>query len=254
MDYRNDSLRILAFLSFSTLTACGSFQTRQNTNIDTNARLDVAQAAEEGGNSALAASLYSSVQSAPEDVTTQLRIADGLLRTGKISLAEQTVKQALKTSPNQPDLVRALALVYVMDGKPELAVPEFDQLLAAKPDDTRAIVDKGVALDLLNQHVAAQAQYKQALALAPDDAEVRNDLALSLMMQGRLQEAKATLAPVGGSEPSSDRLRNNMGVIYAAGGDSSEARRLLGDSISPEALLALTNVITRSSPPVASSK
>jgi Flp pilus assembly protein TadD len=254
MRFDAHSVKISMVFVCGLLSACASQQNRQNTNIDPSTRLDLAQAAEEGGNTGLAASLYSSVQNTPGDVTTQLRVADGLLRSGKVGSAEQTVKRALKTNPNNPDLIRALALIYVMDGRPEQAVPEFDQLLAIKPDDTRAIVDKGVALDLLHQHTEAQAQYRQALALAPDDPEVHNDLALSLMMQGRLQEAKATLASVGASETSSDRVRNNLGVIYAAGGDSQEARRLLGDSISPEALTALTNVITRSTPAVGPGK
>ena len=177
------------------------------------------------------------------DAKAQLRAAEGLARNGKFDLAEQTLKQALKSNAGQPDLLRALGLVQVVSGKPGQAIVSFDAALAVNPKDARSLVDKAVALDLLQRHADAQVLYQTAMTLMPDDPEIRSDLALSMMLQGRVGDARATLAPVDRTDGLPERVKGNLGVIYAANGEAADARRMLGDSVSPEALLALTNAI-----------
>jgi Flp pilus assembly protein TadD len=237
---------ILPALCCAALAACSSQQHHPG-DLTADARLRIAQAAEAGGDSDLAAAMYgAAATTGGSNPALQLKVATGLARNGKIALAEEALRKGLRANPGQPDLLRALGLVHVAGGKPDQAIAELDQVLSVRPRDVPAMVDKAVALDMTHHHVEAQLLYRQALAVAPDDPDVHNDLALSLMLEGRLAEATAELVPLKDAETTSGRLRNNLGVIYAAAGNPDEAQRLLGDDISPEALQILTQAIPKS--------
>ncbi len=213
------------------------------------ARLQVAEAADSSGDSELAISMYTAAAaSEPGNTSLQLRCADALARRGKIDEARKLLAERLRTSPGQPDLVRALALIDIVAGQPARAITELDQILAANPGDIRALVDKGVALDLLRQHAAAQAIYQQVLAASPNDAAAKNDLALSLMLEGRTRQALDTLAPMQNVADSSQRLRTNLGILYAVTGDVARSRQLLGDRVSDSEVSALTRAVGTPAP------
>ena len=141
-----------------------------------------------------------------------MRCADALARYGKLTQARQILTERLRSNPGQPGLTRALALIDLIGGRPEQAIAGLDQVLAANPADTNALVDKAVALDLQGQHAAAQAIYTQVLATTPDDAATRNDLAMSQMLEGRTGKALETLAPMQNADTSPQRLKVNLGL------------------------------------------
>jgi Flp pilus assembly protein TadD len=207
--------------------------------------LQVAQAADVSGDTDLAISMYTAAAaSEPSNTPLQIRCADALTRAGKIAQARQMLTDRLKTDPGQPDLVRALALVDLVAGQPAQAIAGFDQLLAANPSDVRALVDRGVALDLQGQHAAAQAIYRQVLATQPNDPATTNNLAVSLMMEGRTHEALETLAPLRDVADAPQRLKMNLGILYAASGDTARSRQMLADRISENELTTITRAVT----------
>jgi len=211
------------------------------------ARLRVAEAADSSGDSELAISMYAAAAaSEPANTNLQLRCADALARRGKIDEARRLLAERLRAYPGQPDLVRALALIDLVAGQPARAIIELDQILAANPGDTRALVDKAVALDLQGQHAAAQAIYQRVLTIAPNDAAARNNLALSLMLEGRTHQALETLAPMQDADGSSRRLKVNLGILYAATGNVERSRQLLGDHVSDGEVSALTRALASS--------
>jgi len=233
------------FVACGLLAACSGGQ-RGSTELTSGTRLRIAQAAEASGNADLAAEMYGRAGIGAEgDPATQIKIADGLIRSGQMPAADEQLQQALKAKPGQVDLLRALGLLHVMSGRPEQAIVELDQVLATKQQDLRALVAKGVALDLIHNHTDAQAVYRQALVLSPDDSDIRNNMAVSMMLEGRLAEAAAMLAPLENTGARADRMKNNLGIIQAASGNANEARRLLGDSVSPETLMALTRALAK---------
>lgn len=238
-------ISLLVGIGCCALAACAAPQPAQVGGMSSSTRLQIAEAAERGGNANLALAMYSAMGETSGDAKAQLRAAEGLARNGKFDLAEQTLKQALKRNAGQPDLLRALGQVQVVSGKPGQAIVSFDAALVANPKDARSLVDKAVALDLLQRHAEAQVLYQTAMLLMPDDPEIRSNLALSMMLQGRVGDARATLAPVDRADPLPDRVKGNLGVIYAASGEAADAQRMLGDSVSPEKLLALTNAIAK---------
>lgn len=229
------------------LSACTSVDAQHQPTMSADARLQVAEAAEQSGDSELAISMYTAAAAnEPTNTDLQLRCADALARAGKIDEARTLLAERLRAQPGQPDLTRALALIDLVAGQPARAIAELDQILAASPADVRALVDKAVALDLQGQHAAAQAIYQQVLATAPNDAAARNDLAVSLMLEGRTHQALETLAPMQDADGSPQRLRTNLGILYAATGNLERSRQLLGDRVSDGDLSALMRALASS--------
>jgi Flp pilus assembly protein TadD len=220
---------------------------KRQTTLTTDARLQVAEAADASGDSELAISMYTeAATSEPGNIGLQLRCADALARHGKIAQARQILTERLRTNHGQPELTRALALIDLVAGQPAQAIAGLDQVLAASPGDARALVDKAVALDLLGQHAAAQAIYRQVLTTAPNDAAARNDLAVSMMLEGRTRQALETLAPMEDADGSPQRLKVNLGILYAVTGNAERSRQLLGDRITDSDLAALTRAVASS--------
>lgn len=229
------------------LSACASVNAQHDRTMSADAQLQVAAAAEQSGDNELALSMFTAAAaSEPANINLQLRCADALARKGKIEEARKLLTERLRAYPGQPDLTRALALIDLVAGQPALAIAELDQILAGNPGDTRALVDKAVALDLQGQHATAQAIYRQVLAASPDDVAARNDLALSLMLEGRTRQAIDMLAPIQNVDGSPQRLKTNLGILYAATGDVERSRRLLGDRVSNSDVSALARVLAPS--------
>jgi Flp pilus assembly protein TadD len=229
------------------LTACATVDVPHQPTWSTDARLQVAEAAEASGDSELAISMCSAAAASdPGNIELQLRCADVLARSGKLSEARQLLSERLRTKPGQPDLTRALALIDLVAGQFRQAVAGLDQLLAANPADVRALVDKAVALDLEGQHSAAQSIYQQVLVTSPNDAATRNNLAVSLMLEGRTRQALETLAPMHDAASSPQRLKINLGILYAATGDVERSQQLLGGRVPSSELSALTQAMESS--------
>lgn len=238
----------LSVAAYGALTACTSIHDQHRSTLTTEARLQVAEAADASGDSDLAISMYiAAAANNPANIELQLRCADALARSGKVAQARQILTESLRANHGQIDLIRALAVIDLVAGQPVQAIAEFDQVLAANPGDSRALVDKAVALDLQGQHAAAQLIYRQALATAPDDPVVRNDLAVSMMLEGRIRQALETLAPMQDADGSPPRLKVNLGILYAATGNAERSRQLLGDRPSDGAFSALTQTLASSS-------
>ncbi len=227
------------------LAACTSADTQRKPTLSTNARLQVAEAAEASGDRDLAISMYTAAAAnEPSNIALQLRCAEALARSGNVEQARQILTELLHANDRQPDLVRALALIDIVAGRPAQAVAAFNEILTANPGDIRALVDKAVALDLQGKHTEAQAIYRQVLATAPNDAAVRNDLAVSMMLEGRTGPALEMLVPLQDADTSPPRLKMNLGILYAANGDLERSRQLLGDGITDSDLERLTRALS----------
>ena len=226
------------------VSACGSPKPVRQTELGPDTRLKVAEAAEAAGDDQLANAMYSTLAtSAPQDAGLQLRSARALMRNGKLAQARDALSAALENNPGNDDLIRTLASIEIISGQSASAITKLDAILARKPDNVSALVNKAVALDLESRHGEAQILYYQALAEAPADPAARNDLALSLMLQGRLAEARDILAPIQREAGSIPRIRSTMAILDAAsrgtgsrsqpfGQDSDGQIALLGQAIS----------------------
>ena len=237
-----------ACLSLSLAACSGGSGT--STELNAESRLRVAEAAERSGDKDTAVSMYTAAaESGPEDASVQVRAANGLARSGRWNQARDLLLMRLKQRPKDPDLLRALASIYVMVGQTRVAIARFDDVLATLPADVNALTDKAVALDMQSRHSEAQLLYRRALAIAPEDPAVSNNLALSLLMDGRLLEAREVLMPFIDADDVPERLKINLGIIMAANGEMDAARLLLNGHIGDAELVALTRAAARGRPP-----
>jgi hypothetical protein len=137
----------------------------------------------------------------------------------------------------------------VLQGQPGPAIARFDTALLANPSDVRAMVNKGIALDMLGRHAEAQDLYRRADTLSPDDPAVRSNLAMSLMLSGQAQQAADIMQNMGLSADNIPRVRNNMAVMAAANGDMVRARRLSSGEISDVELQSLASQLRNAPQP-----
>src|SRR6516225_9399931 len=94
------------------LAACASIGPKHRTALTAEAALQVAAEAEAAGNNELAMSMYAEAAARePGNVELQLRCADALARSGKISQTRQLITERLHARPGDPELMRALALI-----------------------------------------------------------------------------------------------------------------------------------------------
>ena len=138
----------------------------------------IAQAAEESGDLPLAGQLYAQAAANPTNAAAQFHYADALVRGGDdVGAARDLLEGPLATVSDSLPPRDGLGSIFVVTGQPALTLTEYDAVLAARPDDMRALVSKGVALNLLGRHGEAQAPYRKVLALAPGDPVILNDTA-----------------------------------------------------------------------------
>jgi Flp pilus assembly protein TadD len=229
------------------LAACASIGPKHRTALTAEAALQVAAEAEAAGNNELAMSMYAEAAARePGNVELQLRCADALARSGKISQARQLITERLHARPGDPELMRALALIDLITGESKQAITGLDRVLATNPGDLRALVDKAIALDLEGQHIAAQSIYREVLVREPNDPATINDLAVSLMLEGRTGQALETLASLQQTDNLPQRVKVNLGLLYAATGHPEQSRQLLGDRVKDNDLSALARALVAS--------
>jgi Flp pilus assembly protein TadD len=243
---------VIGLIAILGLNACGPAPPSKAT-LAGEARVRVGDAAETSGDTALAASMYAQASSeSPHDAAIQLRYANALMSAGQITQARDVLLKHIPLVSQPLELRRGLGSLYVLEGQPSSALVELDAVLAAKPGDMRAMVDRAVALDLLHRYQEAQTCYLKALAESPDDPVIKNDYAMSLMLQGRVREAGDILRPYRGAGNVPQRITTNLGVILAANGDVAGARAVVGSSITDEQLGQLAKAVTENSqtPPV----
>jgi Flp pilus assembly protein TadD len=182
-------------------------------------------------------------EQAPNDTAVLQRCAEGLARSGRLDEAAALLKRHMRGGAGRTDVLLTLGSIEILAGQAVQADATLSEVLAARPDDVRALTNRGIALDMEKRHAEAQVLYRKALALAPGDLAISNDLALSLMLSGHSDEARKVLLPFRDVANLPERVRINLGIVEAAGGDHAGAQQLLSGSVNATDLAALTQAI-----------
>ncbi len=242
-------VRLLPLTMCCALLACASAKDDAggpgSSNLPADSKLRVAEAAEAGGNRELALSMYvAAAQSAPSDVSLQLRCADALMRYGQYPQAKQLLVERLKADPGQVELMRGLGLIYLLSGEPGHAIEMLDLILARKPNDAAALADKGIGMDLLHRHAEAQALYRQALSILPDDPTISHDLALSMMLEGKFAEAQKVLEPFRNADAPA-RLTTNLDILHATTAQNTQPMQSANGQVNNDEVMAIARALHR---------
>ena len=117
------------------------------------------------------------------------------------------------------------------DGRPDLALAEFEKVLADEPDAPDANFSAAVALGALGRVDEAIEHYRLALAGRPNDADALNNLGSLLAQRGRLGEAIEVLERAVRAGPEQPRNHVNLGHALVVARRPAEAMQCFREAL-----------------------
>jgi Flp pilus assembly protein TadD len=173
----------------------------------------------------------------PHNVAALIRAAGAQAALGQRDLAARSLGQALAIAPDNDEAALGLGRLKLATDPAE-AAEVFLRVTTRYPHNVAALVDLGIASDLLGQHDEAQRNYRRALAIEPDRLAANVNLGLSLALSGDAQQALRILRPLALGPGTSPRIRQDLAVALALAGDNAEAVSILHKDMSQPDILA----------------
>jgi len=160
------------------------------------------------------------------DVPALVLAANAQSALGQRDQSAHGFTQALAIAPDNVEAALGLGRLKLATD-PTAAASLFLLVTTRDLHNVPALVDLGVATDLLGQHREAQGIYRRALAIEPDRLAANVNLGLSLALSGKPQEALEILRPLAHAPGSSSRIRQDLAVAFALAGANNEAAAIL---------------------------
>ncbi len=120
------------------------------------------------------------------------------LRRGEPQAALDAADAMLRQSPDDPRAIITAADVLLRCGKPDLAVPLYDQYIKARPEAMPQLWQRGIALYFNGQHRSAAQQFVQHREVNPNDVENAAWHFLCVAKAESIERAKQLLLPAPG--------------------------------------------------------
>jgi type IV pilus assembly protein PilF len=152
-------------------------------------------------------------------------------------------------APNNDSEARFNAgLTHLRDGRPKLALEEFQNAIKQDPKNPYFYKGLGLAYATLKRFDDAVGAFRKALELNPYYADVRNDLGMALMLSGKRQEGKAEFLAAFNdpTNPTPEISARNLGQAYFEEKNNAEAANWFRSSLNrnkayPDAYLGLAD-------------
>jgi len=129
----------------------------------------------------------------PNDATVRFSLGFMCWKLRHFDEAESELKETLRLDPHFPQAKYYLADTYLMDLKPELALPILQDLARVWSKDYRTRVDWAKALEKLARYREAVAQFQEAIRLDPTHAEPHYLLARTYQKLKRMDDSRREL-------------------------------------------------------------
>jgi Flp pilus assembly protein TadD len=231
-------MRPTLLLSLLLLVSCGG--DRDNRFSTRPPGLDVADVALANGAPETALHIAEQVLATnPRDVPALVRAGSAQAALGQRDQAVRSFGQALAIAPDNPGAALGLGRLTLATD-PAAAAALLLRLTTRDPHNVAALIDLGIARDLLGQHEEAQRGYRLALAIDPGSAAAKVNLGLSLALSGDSRQALGILRPLAADPAASPRVRQNLAVaLVLAGDDDGAAVVLRTDMPQPQVLAAV---------------
>ena len=159
----------------------------------------------------------------PNDSEAHWMLAQCLRSTGRLVGAHYEASQAIAIAPHVPTFHVELALVFLLQQKPKLALAEIDEALALDPEHGSAHLVKARLLRNLGRKAEAAASLDQALAILPDNPQVLAEMGYAALEAGRIADVEAAARAVLSIDPSACDGLVLMGHARLATGATDEA-------------------------------
>jgi tetratricopeptide (TPR) repeat protein len=125
--------------------------------------------------------------------------------------------------PDPADALYEHGLALAAKGRHLLAIAQFEQALAGRPDDARVLFALGNTAGALGLAGPAEQFYRRVLAREPGRLEAIVNLANLLRADGRFEAAVALLEPALACDPHNPELNLTLGSALREAGDSDRA-------------------------------
>jgi Flp pilus assembly protein TadD len=168
----------------------------------------------------------------PQNLPALLRAANAQVALDQRGEAARTFALALSITPNNADAALGLGRLKLATD-PAAAASLFLRVATRDPRNVAALIDHGIASDLLGQHKEAQRDYRRALKIEPERLAASVNLGLSLALSGDPQKALKILRPLALGPGTPSRIRQDLAVALALAGDDRAAASILRTTISP---------------------
>jgi Flp pilus assembly protein TadD len=151
---------------------------------------------------------------------------DALYSMGLREEARTAYRQAVDLDPKLETAQLGLGRTLVQSD-PAAAEVAFLAAVSARPDDSVALNNLGIARDLLGHHNEAQEAYRRALAIAPEAADVKVNLGLSLALTGDKGAAIEVLREAAAVPAVAQGRAKELAAALALAGDDAGAHQVL---------------------------
>jgi tetratricopeptide (TPR) repeat protein len=165
---------------------------------------------------------------------TPAREAEFLLATGQYDSARQKLESAMRSRPNDSELLYTYARVEAADGKLEQAKSRAQSAVEANPRDPVAWVVLGRVLEMAKDDRGAQEAYERSIGIdAKSDAQIA--LGNLLMRDARYDDAAARYRTLTQASPGDGEAWTHLMAAQAAGGKCTAAIRELNGALAKDA-------------------
>jgi tetratricopeptide (TPR) repeat protein len=166
------------------------------------------------------------------DARTFAALASAYRSQQQFDQARAILNEGLGKWPDSSALLEQLARTEALAGHYDLALVQFQKLLASDPKSIVLLRQLAEVCDLEGDHSRAIAYYQHAHELAADDVAVAVSLADALARNGRMDEARAIYQGVAKAHPENAPALNNVAFFLAdTNGDLDEALRLAKNAL-----------------------
>ncbi len=163
----------------------------------------------------------------PANETARLQAARVLLVEKRDTAGATALYQdVLARDPQNAAALDGLAFLAVRLGaelKHEEALPLFEAIARARPDDGASQANYALALRWAGRYPEALRAYERAEEVAPDDAQIRNDHGLLLSVLKRDEDATRVYVSAHEIDPLANDGLENMGFMAREAGDLPQA-------------------------------
>ena len=160
-----------------------------------------------------------------------LERAENLRRLGRLDDAERTLREALATAPDDPDLLGELGWVLYLADRPAEGLAAADSAVGAAPQEGRFHQIRACLLSELGRHDEAVRAAYAAAALQPQDPGIARTCARVLAAAGRLREAADAARHAVALAPESSAAHFTLADISDDLGDRRTARRAYEEAL-----------------------
>ncbi|HXP62842.1 MAG TPA: tetratricopeptide repeat protein [Dongiaceae bacterium] len=150
----------------------------------------------------------------PGDPAQKSEQARQLMAAGKFEAAIPIYQELVKALPQETGLRLNLALAQHMAGREAESIPNFEAVLKVQPGAVPALLSLGAARLALGQPQQALAPLEKAVAADPANRDARGMLAGACMDTGRFEQAAEQYRKLTSASPDDARLWYGLGMSY----------------------------------------